>query len=67
MTSDITDENENERPGSDTELTAFETCIDTEKEPVNENTILTTIKKSRIKIIKNSDCKSWTYHKGNLI
>lgn len=32
----------------------------------NNNPILTSLEKSKIKIIKNPECKSWTYEKGKL-
>lgn len=67
MSNDNTGDTENEQPFTDKALTGSDKYIDPEKESNNEGTILTTTKKSKIKIIKNSDCKSWTYHKGDLL
>jgi hypothetical protein len=67
MSNDNTCDTQNGQPVTDTDLIDSEKYTGTEKEADNEGTILTTTNKSKIKIIKNSDCKSWTYHKGDLL
>lgn len=67
MSNDNTCDTQNGQPVIDTDLIDSEKYTGTEKDTDNEGTILTTTNKSKIKIIKNSDCKSWTYHKGDLL
>lgn len=67
MSNDNTGDNENEQLADDTALIEREAHNNSEKESDIKCTILTLTEKSKIKFIKNSDCKSWTYHKGDLL
>ncbi len=67
MKTDIKVDNENETSEADQDSVESEKNKEAENYHVVKNTILTAADKSQIKIIKNQDCKSWTYLKGNLL
>ncbi len=64
MTTDF-NEDGNEQPSSISNSDESENSFNDEKINADSDSILTTAIKSKIKIIKNPECKSWTYHKGD--
>lgn len=67
MNTDLMVYNENETSIADKDTSASEKYNGEESVQEAGNTILTTASKSKIKIIINHNCKSWTYHKGDLV